>query len=69
MKLDILAISAHPDDVEAAAGGTLLHHVALGRKVGLLDLTKAELSTRGNPAQRTEEAMQSAQLLGAAVRE
>lgn len=69
MKLDILAISAHPDDVEVAAGGTLLHHVRLGRKVGLLDLTKAELSTRGNPAKRTEEANQSAQILGAALRE
>lgn len=69
MKLDILAISAHPDDAEVAAGGTLLHHVALGRKVGLLDLTKAELSTRGNVAQRTEEALQSARILGAAVRE
>lgn len=69
MKLDILAISAHPDDVEVAAGGTLLHHVALGRKVGLLDLTKAELSTRGNPVQRSEEAFRSAQILGASVRE
>lgn len=69
MKLDLLAISAHPDDVEAAAGGTLLHHVALGKKVGLLDLTKAELSTRGNPAQRTQEAFQSAKILGATVRE
>ncbi|NUN99624.1 MAG: PIG-L family deacetylase, partial [Saprospiraceae bacterium] len=44
MKLDILAISAHPDDVEVAAGGTLLHHIATGRKIGLLDLTRAELS-------------------------
>lgn len=69
MKLDILAISAHPDDVEVAAGGTLLHHVALGKKVGLLDLTKAELSTRGNPTQRSEEAFQSAKILGASVRE
>jgi len=68
MKLDILAVSAHPDDVEVAAGGTLLHHVALGRKVGLLDLTRAELSTRGNVQQRAEEAAVSAQLLGAAVR-
>jgi N-acetylglucosamine malate deacetylase 1 len=69
MKLDILAISAHPDDVEVAAGGTLLHHVAMGKKVGLLDLTQAERSTRGNPAQRTEEAFRSAGILGAAVRE
>lgn len=69
MKLDILAISAHPDDVEVAAGGTLLHHVALGRKVGLLDLTRAELSTRGNVRQRSEEAAQASTLLGALVRE
>lgn len=69
MKLDILAICAHPDDVEVAAGGTLLHHVALGRKVGLLDLTKGELSTRGNVVQRTEEALEAARLLGATVRE
>lgn len=69
MKLDILAISAHPDDVEVAAGGTLLHHVALGRKIGLLDLTHAELSTRGNVRQRSEEAAQASTLLGALVRE
>lgn len=69
MKLDILAISAHPDDVEAAAGGTLLHHIASGRTVGLLDLTRAELSTRGNVPQRTAEAFRAAEILGAAVRE
>jgi bacillithiol biosynthesis deacetylase BshB1 len=69
MKLDILAISAHPDDVEVSAGGTLLHHVALGKKVGLLDLTRAELSTRGNVVQRAEEAHQSCVILGAVVRD
>lgn len=69
MKLDILAISAHPDDVEVSAGGTLLHHVALGKKVGLLDLTRAELSTRGNVVQRAEEAKQSGLILGAVVRD
>lgn len=69
MKLDILAISAHPDDVEVSAGGTLLHHVALGKKVGLLDLTRAELSTRGNVVQRAEEAKLSGQLLGAVLRD
>jgi N-acetylglucosamine malate deacetylase 1 len=69
MKLDVLAISAHPDDVEVAAGGTLLHHIALGQKVGLLDLTKGELSSRGNVPQRTEEAYNAAQLLGASIRE
>lgn len=69
MKLDILAISAHPDDVEVAAGGTLLRHVALGRTIGLLDLTQAELSTRGNVVQRAAEAARAAELLGAALRE
>ena len=67
-KLDILAISAHPDDVEVAAGGTLLHHAALGKKVGLLDLTRAELSTRGTVTQRAEEAANAARILGASVR-
>lgn len=69
MKLDILAISAHPDDVEVAAGGTLLHHIALGRKIGLLDLTKAELSTRGNISLRAREAVLAAERLGAVLRE
>lgn len=69
MKLDILAISAHADDVEVAAGGTLLHHIAMGRQVGLLDLTQAELSTRGHVEQRSAEASVAAQLLGAVVRE
>lgn len=69
MKLDILAIAAHPDDIEVAAGGTLLRHIAFGKKVGLLDLTKSELSTRGNVQQRTREARKASQLLGAVVRE
>jgi bacillithiol biosynthesis deacetylase BshB1 len=69
MKLDILAISAHADDVEVAAGGTVLRHVAAGKTVGLLDLTRAELSTRGNAERRSEEARAAAALLGASVRE
>ncbi len=69
MKADILAISAHPDDVEVAAGGTLLHHVALGHTVVLLDLTQAELSTRGTVAQRAQEARAAADILGIAIRE
>ena len=69
MKLDILAVSAHPDDAEVAAGGTLIHHVAIGKKIGLLDLTKGELSSRGSVPQRTEEAFNAAELLGASVRE
>ena len=69
MKLDILAISAHADDAEVAAGGTILHHLALGHKVGLLDLTQAELSTRGNPELRREEAKLSAEILGVPLRD
>jgi N-acetylglucosamine malate deacetylase 1 len=64
MKTDILAVSAHPDDVEVAAGGTLLHQIALGKTVALLDLTQSELSTRGNVIQRALEARDAARILG-----
>ena len=47
MKLDILAFGAHPDDVELSAGGTLAKHVDMGYKVGIIDLTPSQLSTRG----------------------
>lgn len=69
MKLDILAIGVHPDDVELSASGTILKHVALGKKVGILDLTKGELGTRGNAELRTEEATNAAKILGVSVRE
>lgn len=69
MKLDILAIGVHPDDVELSCAGTLLRHIDLGYKVGLLDLTLGELGTRGSAEIRTQEAMASAQLMGALVRE
>ena len=69
MKLDILAIGVHPDDVELSCVGTLLHYIDQGKKVGLLDLTKGELGTRGNEQLRTQEAMESARLMGATVRE
>lgn len=69
MKLDILAIGVHPDDVELSCSGTLLRHIQKGYKVGLLDLTLGELGTRGTAAIRTEEAMTSAQRMGALVRE
>jgi LmbE family N-acetylglucosaminyl deacetylase len=55
MKLDILAIGVHPDDIELSASGTILKHIALGKKVGLLDLTKGELGTRGNAVLRTQK--------------
>ena len=69
MKLDILAIGIHPDDVELSASGTLLRHAAQGKTFGMLDLSKGELGTRGTPEIRAAEAADSARILGAAVRE
>lgn len=69
MKLDILAIGVHPDDIELSCSGTLLHHIALGRKVGLLDLTRGELGSRGSADTRDAEAAESGRLMGALVRE
>ena len=69
MKLDILAIGVHPDDVELSCSGTLLKAIAQGRKVGLLDLTRGELGTRGTAKIREKEASNSAKLMGALVRE
>lgn len=68
MKLDILAIGVHPDDVELSCSGTLLRHIEMGYSVGLLDLTLGELGTRGTPQIRTQEAMQAAKLMGAKMR-
>ncbi|MDX1478461.1 MAG: bacillithiol biosynthesis deacetylase BshB1 [Saprospiraceae bacterium] len=68
-KLHILAFAAHPDDVELCAAGTLLKHVDMGYKVGLIDLTRGELGTRGNAELRLQEARASADLLGIEVRE
>lgn len=69
MKLDILAIGVHPDDVELSCAGVLLKHIAAGKKVGILDLTLGELGTRGNAKLRTKEAMHSAKVLGVEFRE
>ena len=69
MKLDILAFGAHPDDVELGCGGTILKEVSLGKKVGIIDLTRGELGTRGSKEIRDEEAKQAAKLLGVSVRE
>jgi bacillithiol biosynthesis deacetylase BshB1 len=68
IKLDILAVGVHPDDVELSCSGTLLKHIALGKKVGILDLTLGELGTRGNAELRTQEANNSANILGIQVR-
>lgn len=69
MKLDILAIGVHPDDVELSCAGTILKHIELGKTVGILDLTLGELGTRGNATIRTQEAMHAASILGVSVRE
>ncbi len=69
MKVDILAIAAHPDDVELSCSGTLLRHIDQGRTVGLIDLTRGELGTRGNAEIRDREAREAAELMGAEFRE
>lgn len=68
MKVDILAVGVHPDDIELSCSGTLLRHIAHGKTVGLLDLTQGELGTRGTADIRLEEAQHSASLMGAAFR-
>lgn len=67
--VDLLAIGAHPDDVELGAGGTLLRAVREGLRVGVLDLTRGELSSRGTPGERRAEAKRAAGLLGLVTRE
>jgi N-acetylglucosamine malate deacetylase 1 len=69
MKIDILAVGIHPDDVELSAGGTLLRHAAQGKTFGIVDLSRGELGTRGTPELREKEAMEAAKILGAAFRE
>lgn len=68
-KLDILVFAAHPDDVELACSGTVLKHISLGYKVGIVDLTKGELGTRGSAAIRSEETKVASELLGIHIRE
>ncbi len=65
MKLDLLAIAAHPDDVELTCGGTLIKMAERGYKVGILDLTAGEMGTRGTPETRSREAARAAKILGA----
>src|SRR5215475_1493557 len=69
MKLDILAIAVHPDDVELGCAGTLLMEKMNGKAIGVVDLTRGELGTRGTPGLRAEEAARSAGILGLDVRE
>lgn len=68
MKVDILAVGIHPDDVELSCGGTIAKHVAQGKTVGILDLCRGELGTRGNAELRTKEANDSAKILGTTFR-
>ena len=69
MKLDILAFGAHPDDVELGCSGTLAKEISIGKKVGIVDLTRGELGTRGSAEIRDTEAAKAAAILGVAVRE
>jgi N-acetylglucosamine malate deacetylase 1 len=69
MKLDILAFGAHPDDVELGCGGTIAKEISLGKKVGIIDLTRGELGTRGSAEIRDSEAKKAAEILGVSVRE
>jgi bacillithiol biosynthesis deacetylase BshB1 len=69
MELDILAFGAHPDDVELHIGGTLAKMAVLGYAVGVVDLTRGELGTRGTPAIRAREAKKAAGILGLKTRE
>ena len=69
MKLNILAFGAHPDDIELSCGGTIVKMVKTGYKVGVIDITEAELSTRGNVELRKQETKKSAEILKLQVRE
>jgi len=69
MKLDILAIGAHPDDVELGCGATIAKEISLGKKVGILDLTRGELGTRGSAEIRDKESKKAADILGVEMRE
>jgi N-acetylglucosamine malate deacetylase 1 len=69
MKVEVLAIAAHPDDVELSCGGTMIKMAQLGYRTGILDLTRGEMGTRGNPETRAKEAAAAAKIMGVAVRE
>lgn len=69
MKLDILVLAVHPDDAELGCSGTIVKHIALGKKVGIVDFTRGELGTRGTAETRDEEAAVSANIMGLHARE
>ena len=68
-KIDILVFAAHPDDAELSCSGTILKHIQLGYKVGIIDLTQGELGSRGTKETRKKESAHSSQLLGISIRE
>lgn len=68
MKLDVLAIAAHPDDAEISAGASIARLVSEGKKAGILDLTRGELGTRGSAELRDQEALRAAEILGLSAR-
>ena len=69
MKLDILAFGAHPDDVELSCSGTIIKNISLGKRIGIIDLTRGELGTRGTAAIRLKESAEAAKILGVSFRE
>jgi bacillithiol biosynthesis deacetylase BshB1 len=69
MKLDLLAIGVHPDDVELGCSGTIINEIKNGKKVGILDLTQGELGSRGTIGTRYDEAAKAAGIMGIHVRE
>ena len=68
-KLDFLAFGAHPDDVELGCGATIAKLVSQGKKVGIVDLTRGELGTRGSAEIRTKETKEASKILGITIRE
>lgn len=69
MKVDVLVFAAHPDDAELACSGTILAHIAMGKKVAIVDLTRGELGTRGTPETRDIESAKASKILGIHARE
>ena len=69
MKLDILVFGAHPDDVELGCAGTAIKEVQAGKKVGIIDLTRGELGTRGTAESRDSETKAATEIMGVAIRE
>ena len=68
-QVDVLAIAAHPDDIELICGGTLIRAQMLGRSTGIIDLAAGEMASRGTPELRAKEAAKAAKVMGVAVRE